>query len=266
MHHHESGATVEQPPRISRPVALRLSYSAACRESSQGMPPLEEDIRIVPAWSRKARRRRYTLVKQVYLRSGLIEKDAPLVLSQPESSDCLPLLVETRNGRALGTVSLVFDSGSDSLPCEEVFRAPINALRKEGRRICEVSALAFDTPAGGSRQVVERTFNLIYLYAHRIRRFHDFVVEVHPRHASFYQRHFGFEMLAGERPCPRVCGAPAILLGVDLSRAGERVSRLKQLAAGSRRYAEYALSRKEEDLAMQALSVWCSRKLSIDSF
>ena len=61
-----------------------------------------------------------------------------------------------------------------------------------------------------------RLFNFIYIFALRVRRFDDFVIEVNPRHVNYYKRMLLFEQIGTERPCPRVQGAPATLLHLDL--------------------------------------------------
>ena len=43
------------------------------------------------------------------------------------------------------------------------------------------------------------------------------VIAVHPRHARFYHRFLGFEVIAEERTYGKVCGKPAIALAVDLN-------------------------------------------------
>jgi hypothetical protein len=44
----------------------------------------------------------------------------------------------------------------------------------------------------------------------------DLVIEVNPRHVAYYRRLMKFEVLGPERECPRVQGAPAVLLRADL--------------------------------------------------
>ena len=54
----------------------------------------------------------------------------------------------------------------------------------------------------------------------------DFVIEVNPRHVNYYRRLLCFEVLGQERPCPRVQGAPAVLLRVDLGFGDQEVERV----------------------------------------
>ncbi len=63
----------------------------------------------------------------------------------------------------------------------------------------------------------------ISVYARRVKSGTDFLAEVHPRHAPFYLRKLLFTEMGQERPCPRVGGAPAVLLRLDLSNQVEEI-------------------------------------------
>lgn len=51
----------------------------------------------------------------------------------------------------------------------------------------------------------------LYALARMPQRMMDIFIEVHPRHANFYQRVFGYRRIGQEKICPRV-GATAVLL------------------------------------------------------
>ena len=59
--------------------------------------------------------------------------------------------------------------------------------------------------------VLGTLFHLAYIHGRLIRGATDLVIEVHPRHASFYRRMLGFRIIGAERICPRV-DAPAVLM------------------------------------------------------
>ena len=64
----------------------------------------------------------------------------------------------------------------------------------------------------------------------------DFIIEVNPRHESFYLRRLCFARIAGERPCPRVGNAPAVLLRLDMHTQAEvigRVGGLQDVVSGA---------------------------------
>ena len=86
--------------------------------------------------------------------------------------------------------------------------------------------------------------NWIYIYARRLRRRDDFVIEVNPRHVNYYRRLMGFETIGEPRPCPRVQGAPAVLLRLDLAHPEREVLRVggQGAAAGERSLYPYFLT------------------------
>jgi hypothetical protein len=71
-----------------------------------------------------------------------------------------------------------------------------------------------------------RLFNFIYIFARRVKGFDDFVIEVNPSHVNYYRRMLSFDQAGPERPCPRVKGAPAVLLRVDLAMGEREVRRV----------------------------------------
>ena len=67
-------------------------------------------------------------------------------------------------------------------------------------------------------------FHIAYMYARRLHRCTDILIEVNPRHVRFYRSMLGFEVLGPERTCPRV-NAPAVLLRLRLDHAQEQLAR-----------------------------------------
>ena len=81
------------------------------------------------------------------------------------------------------------------------------------------------------------------------------IIEVHPRHAGFYKRMLGFTEIGGEKACPRVNDAPAVLLHLDMRHVDEQIALLGGTGAGRGRslYA-YFLSREEQDEILASLN------------
>jgi hypothetical protein len=115
-------------------------------------------------------------------------------------------------------MSLCFDHGE--LPADENFGDKLDALRRQGRRLCEPSRLAIDK--GMSKRVFASLIHISYIYAHNIQGFTDYIIEVNPRHVAFYKRMLGFADFGGERACTRV-GAPAVLLRLPLDYMGAQI-------------------------------------------
>jgi hypothetical protein len=140
--------------------------------------------------------------------------------NERHSANTLTLYVET-GGVVVGTMSLCMDSAA-RLPADDNFSDKLDALRAEGRRLCEPSRLAIDK--GVTKRVFAALIHISYLYSNNIHRYSDYVIEVNPRHVMFYKRMLGFADFGGERPCSRV-GAPAVLLRLPLSHMGEMIGR-----------------------------------------
>jgi hypothetical protein len=169
------------------------------------------------AADRDLRARAYRLAYRVYRESGFVAEgpDAWVVCGADGDPGTFTLLADDGHGNDLGTITLVFD-GPAGLPCDEIFRAELAPLRARRRRLVEVTRLAMDRRSRGDRMLLTRMINLICVYARRAARATDFVIEVNPRHAGFYERFLLFNALGADRPCPRVGGAPARLLRLDL--------------------------------------------------
>jgi hypothetical protein len=99
-------------------------------------------------------------------------------------------------------------------------RETVDGLRRVGRRVAEFIKLAVQDNANGKR-VLYHLFRAAYEHARMIFKVTDILIEVNPRHASFYQQVFGFAVAGAERICPRV-NAPAVLLRLDLAELDER--------------------------------------------
>lgn len=192
--------------------------------------------RILVAADRKSRSRAYALAHRVYKGCGYAPNDEGMLVSPSDASpQTLTLLVQTDSGRDAATITLVFDS-SQRLPCDEIYGTELDALRAQGRRLVEVTRLAIDEEHQRSKALLVRLFNFSYVFAKRVRGFDDFVIEVNPRHVNYYRRLLAFEPAGPERACPRVQGAPAVLLRLDLSIPEREVRRVggKGLAANER--------------------------------
>ncbi|MES1981062.1 MAG: hypothetical protein V4443_01180 [Pseudomonadota bacterium] len=159
----------------------------------------------------------------------------------PES---LPLMAY-QGDQVIGTLTLGLDTPK-GLMIEELYQHEIDHLRAAGRKICEVTKLAVDQPQE-SKRVLGALFHIAYIYSH-VMGHTDVVVEVHPRHVSFYKRMLGFQEYGPERLCSRV-NAPAVMLRIEI----EHVERQIELLGGQRETARdrrslypYFLTKKDE--------------------
>ncbi|HPU54622.1 MAG TPA: long-chain N-acyl amino acid synthase [Burkholderiaceae bacterium] len=141
--------------------------------------------------------------------------------SGPKAAPNRVTLVASDAERALATISIGFDS-PDGLVVDDLYKTEVDALRDEGAVICEFTKLAVDRDQQ-SKELLAMMFHIAYMYARRMQQCTDLLIEVNPRHVRFYQRMLGFRQLGPERSCPRVGGAPAVLLWLRLRHAHEQI-------------------------------------------
>lgn len=213
--------TGEGPRPRWRPSAVSQALRAIHLDEKPlpAAPPPTTDYRLTVAHDAATRERAYRLAYRVYRSSGFADPhpDERCVNNYDARPDTFVLLAEDAAGRSAATVTLVFDAGGQGLPCDEIFAEELAPLRRDTRRLAEVTRLAMAPEQAGGKTLLLHLFGAIFVFARRVRHFDDFVIEVNPRHAPFYQRLLGFEPLGPERPCPRVKGAPALLLRLDLA-------------------------------------------------
>lgn len=162
-------------------------------------------------------------------------------------------LATYKGNEVMGTLSLGFDTGHGLL-VDELYKPEVDNLRQAGHRVCEFTRLAIDSKRT-SKRMLASLFHVAFLYAERIWGYTDIVIEVNPSHVSFYQRMLGFDILGGERLCPRV-NAPAVLLRGDTKWGREMVRKFggkPELARHERTLFPYFLSQVEEDRILERL-------------
>ena len=158
----------------------------------------------------------FHLVYEQYLRSGLVKPNAYRMHITPYH--LLPsteVLVALDRGAVTCTMSVARD-GELGLPMESVYPDEIAGLRLQGLSLAEVSCLAEKHDLmEETRSAVFHLMPLVAQLAYR-RGVDRLLIAVHPRHARFYRRFLGFDVIAEERSHGRVCGAPGVGLAADL--------------------------------------------------
>lgn len=109
----------------------------------------------------------------------------------------------------VATLTIGLDS-SDGLLADGLYAQELSALRRLGRRVCEVTRLAVH-PEFSSGQMLNALFRSALMYGKEHMQASDAVIEVNPRHVRYYERRFGFRQVGKLRQCERV-NAPAVLL------------------------------------------------------
>ncbi len=123
----------------------------------------------------------------------------------------------------LATVTVGIDS-SEGLYVGKLYSDVVARLRDEGRKLCEFTKLAVDESVR-SHAVLAAIFHVASMYIINLHHCTDALIEVNPRHASFYQRMLGFTAEAGQRIDAEV-NAPAVLLRLDLAHCVREIARL----------------------------------------
>jgi hypothetical protein len=209
----------------------------------------------------KDRRDAWRLAYQVYLQKGYTQ-------ASPDGywygrHDALPgtvTFLAEDNGRPAAAVTVVFDSPW-KLPADEIAGAEIENLRSRRRRPCElVSLVSLERGCRGA-EIVKHLFKLAWIAARHISGATDFVITVNPRHVSYYTQVLLFERLGATRSCPRVKGAPADLLRLDLLEAEARYAQHYGELPDTRNLYRFFIDRVE---SIRAWMLRHQRQLSAD--
>ena len=158
------------------------------------------------------------LVYQAYIRNGLIEPNPFAVRVTPYH--LLPtteVFIARCRSDVICTMTLVAD-GESGLPMESIYGQEVMRRRVEGASIAEVSCLADRRRSlVRSLPVLIKVMSLMAQCAQR-RGIDELLIAVHPKHAPFYERFIGFEIVGSERAYRGVCNKPAVALALDLER------------------------------------------------
>lgn len=159
-------------------------------------------------------------------------------------------LTALQDGAVIGTITVGFD-GAERLGAEAAFSDEIQAMRRDGFKLCEFTRLAID-PSAGSKRVLAALFHVAYIVAHRLRGNDTLLMEVNPRHQRYYERMLGCQVMGDERINKSV-NAPAVLMGTAFSLIRQRIGRFggqPELAAQERSLYPFAFSAAQEQTIM----------------
>lgn len=196
------------------------------RSLIQGVPEEEQTLggeasrvfKIHSANTHGQRNAASVLISRMYLTRGYVSTALP---SQPAPSRIT--FTATEFNETIGTITIGFDSDS-GLHVDDIFADETEAIRRQGRQICEFTKLAIDSVVK-SKRVLASLFHVAYIFAHRVLGCDDLVIEVNPRHVRYYERMLGFKALGPPRHNPRV-NAPAVLMRLRFSHAHAEIDRL----------------------------------------
>jgi hypothetical protein len=179
----------------------------------------------------------WQMVYDVYAGAGLINPNPFQVHTTPQTlSQCSAVFYSSHGQGIESTLTAVVD-GALGLPMDSVYKAELDTLRRQGRRVTEYGMfahcrqLAAAKPEGECGDCTEAQYpasrvqsSMIHLmrlafYFALTRNSTDMVIGVHPRHARFYSRAFGFRQFGPVRTCPAVNHRPVVLLHGNLKQS-----------------------------------------------
>lgn len=183
----------------------------------------EGEGRIWIAVSEAQRARAWALVYGVYLAKGYAPADRQhlwygLHDALPETTTFLA----ERDGRAVAALTVVPDSPL-ALPADGSFPKEVAALRRPGRRLCElVNLAAVDAEFHRGFETLLNMFRLAYLTALRLNHATDLVIRVSPQHRPFFERLLLFGQAGPEHPGGGPGISAGVLLRLDLETANRK--------------------------------------------
>lgn len=157
----------------------------------------------------------FALVYREYLASGYITEPHPsrMHLSVYNLLPTTCVFVFRTYVTVISTLTQIFDSELFGLPMDALYRPELDALRAQGRRITELSALATPRETRWCNLMVFLS-KTMFEYS-MMNDIDDICIMVNPKHVSFYKTMFLFEDFGEERFYPGV-GAPAVALRINM--------------------------------------------------
>lgn len=154
----------------------------------------------------------YRLGYNEYLKKGYIsENQYQILMNDLDLNEDTLTIVAYHGTKEVGTITV---NTQNVLPFEEIFNCEmVNDPNFKG---AELTRLAIDEEYRNNKEILLGMFNLVFAYSRFVKNCSHLVIEVNPRHVKFYERILGFTPVAENVSCPRVRGAPAVLLMGDL--------------------------------------------------
>lgn len=179
----------------------------------QNIKPGEYKIKI--ANTLEEREKVFRLGYEIYREKGYINKNSDewLIRNYDANEGTVILIVLDKELNIVGSVTLVFAENC-KLPSEKVYHDEIKAIRKNGFRFAEISRLIIHPDHRNSKEVLLLLFNYLAIFTYQVKKYTGLVVQVNPRHTSYYKLLLKFKEIGGQKISPHVNNAPAVLLAL----------------------------------------------------
>lgn len=176
----------------------------------------------------------YNLVYEEYLKRGYTKENASkLRLSIYNTLPQATTFIAASGDTVIATATVVPDSPL-GLPMDEIYRQELNKLRKQNKKICEISMLASNTELfeqGISMMLnakkllfIFSLFKVIFDYAAQILRLDYICISINPKHKLTYD-FLLFKDLGELKTYNHANGAPAVAKCLNLKTAPEECKR-----------------------------------------
>jgi hypothetical protein len=142
------------------------------------------------------------------------------------------VLVAKQEDEVVATYSMVFDNPLLGLPMESIYADEIALLRRQGRRLAEVTSLAVSGLSQREFVQVFTTMIRLGVQYHNRRGGDTWVITINPHHRTFYCKAMGFQPLGECRSYPLVADAPAEAFFLDRQLMKTHAPKMHELAYG----------------------------------
>lgn len=158
----------------------------------------------------------WRLVYERYTQMGLIDKNPFGIHAVPGAVGQHACVIWGPEGPDVGYTMTLFRDNPMGLALDSVYARELDDLRGKGRRLLEVGMLA-DRRQSAARGIVALLSMMRWAVYYGLHTdLTDIVIGVHPRHAQFYIRCYGFEEFAAPTSYPLVRDNPVVPLRLRL--------------------------------------------------
>ena len=244
-------------PGVSgKPRSLTEAGRIALNASYEYRFGAEKEWRILIANTRELRERAFRLVYDVYTAEGYdlrYGRDSGLWCTIHHLHPGTMTFLAERKGRLTGSVSVMPDSAL-GLPTDRIFPEPLAALRRAGRRLCEISSLVVtEEPAGVPPELAMHLYRLAHLTAARVMGCTDIVASVMARHRDFYARFLLFDEVSPEPRTSPKTGERVLYARLNLETMRERYEARYGRAKGRRNLYRWFFQNGDEPATLEWL-------------
>lgn len=177
------------------------------------------------ASSRQEREEAYRLVHRVYKAEGFTDPGSDGIWYSIHNAlpSTVTFVVRDESGEAIAAGTAVPDSPF-GLPMERMYGPEIAAMRKAGRRMCEINSLVSTVTGEGwrGRMIILKVFSAALAYIRDVLNYDDLVCVASPKHARFYGHVLMLDTIGGLRADPHANGAESIALRLDIANVAAR--------------------------------------------